>query len=138
VILATIFYAISVNVIRKYLSDLDAISISALAFLFLGPASGIYIYSTDFVSLLFTDGGKTAFIYIVILAVIGTSLAVVIFNKLVKDSSAIFASSVTYLIPIVALLWGVFDGENITIYHLAGVSVILSGVYLVNKKTPTI
>ena len=64
--------------------------------------------------------------------------AVVIFNKLVKDSSAIFASSVTYLIPIVALLWGVFDGENITIYHLAGVSVILSGVYLVNKKTPTI
>ena len=138
VILATIFYAISVNVIRKYLSDLDAISISALAFLFLGPASGIYVFSTDFVSLLFTDGGKTAFIYIVILAVIGTSLAVVIFNKLVKDSSAIFASSVTYLIPIVALFWGVFDGENITIYHLAGVSVILSGVYLVNKKTLTI
>jgi len=73
----------------------------------------------------------------VILAVIGTSLAVVIFNKLVKDSSAIFASSVTYLIPIVALLWGVFDGENITIYHLAGVTVILSGVYLVNKTSPT-
>ena len=137
VILATIFYAISVNVIRKYLSDLDAISISALAFLFLGPASGIYVFSTDFGSLLFTDGGKEAFIYIVILAVIGTSFAVVIFNKLVKDSSAIFASSVTYLIPIVALLWGVFDGENITIYHLAGVTVILSGVYLVNKKIPT-
>jgi len=137
VILATIFYAISVNVIRKYLSDLDGISISALAFLFLGPASGIYVFSTDFVSLLFTDGGKEAFIYIVILAVIGTSFAVVIFNKLVKDSSAIFASSVTYLIPIVALLWGVFDGENITIYHLAGVTVILSGVYLVNKKIPT-
>ena len=134
VILATIFYAISVNVIRKYLSDLDAISISALAFLFLGPASGIYVFSTDFVNLLFTNGGKTAFIYIVILAVIGTSLAVVIFNKLVKDSSAIFASSVTYLIPIVALLWGVLDRENITIYHLAGVTVILSGVYLVNKK----
>lgn len=136
VILATIFYAISVNVIRKYLSDLDAISISALAFLFLGPASGIYVFSTDFVSLLFTDSGKETFIYIVILAVIGTSLAVVIFNKLVKDSSAIFASSVTYLIPIVALLWGVFDGENITMYHLAGVTVILSGVYLVNKKSP--
>ncbi|MAW21241.1 MAG: hypothetical protein CMD16_02455 [Flavobacteriales bacterium] len=133
VILATAFYATSINVIRKYLSDLDAISISALAFLFLGPASAIYLFSTDFLSILFTDKGKSSFVYIVILGVFGTSFAVVIFNKLIQDSSAIFASSVTYLIPIVALLWGVFDEENITIYYLAGVVIILSGVYLVNR-----
>ena len=135
VILATICYAASINVIRKYLSDLDAISISALAFLFLGPTSAIYIFSTDFLSILVTDQGKLSFLYIVILGVVGTSFAVVIFNKLIQDSSAIFASSVTYLIPIVALSWGFFDGENISIYYLAGVTIILSGVYLVNSDS---
>ena len=69
-----------------------------------------------------------------ILAVIGTSFAVVIFNKLIKDSSAIFAASVTYLIPIIAIIWGILDGENITTTHIIGSSIILCGVYLVNKK----
>jgi drug/metabolite transporter (DMT)-like permease len=134
VVLATLFYAISVNVIRKYLADLDAISISALAFLFIGPASGIYVFSSDFMPFLNTDRGISALLYIAILAVIGTSLAVVIFNKLIKDSSAIFASSVTYLIPIVAIFWGVLDGENILFWHIFGTAIILCGVYLVNKK----
>tara|TARA_B110000263_G_scaffold938_1_gene776 strand:+ start:4032 stop:4904 length:873 start_codon:yes stop_codon:yes gene_type:complete len=134
VVLATLFYAISVNVIRKYLADLDAISISALAFLFIGPASGIYVFSSDFMPFLNTDRGISALLYIAILAVIGTSLAVVIFNKLIKDSSAIFASSVTYLIPIVAIFWGVLDGENILFSHIFGAVIILCGVYLVNKK----
>jgi drug/metabolite transporter (DMT)-like permease len=134
VVLATLFYAISVNVIRKYLADLDAISISALAFLFIGPASGIYVFSSDFMPFLNTDRGISALLYIAILAVIGTSLAVVIFNKLIKDSSAIFASSVTYLIPIVAIFWGVLDGENILFWHIFGAAIILCGVYLVNKK----
>ena len=134
VVLATLFYAISVNVIRKYLADLDAISISALAFLFVGPASGIYVFSSDFIPLLNTDGGIRALLYIAILAVIGTSLAVVIFNRLIKYSTAIFAASVTYLIPIVAIFWGMLDGENILFSHIFGAVIILCGVYLVNKK----
>ena len=134
VVLATLFYAISVNVIRKYLADLDAISISTLAFLFIGPASGTYVFSSNFMLFLNTDRGISALLYIAILAVICTSLAVVIFNKLIKDSSAIFASSVTYLIPAVAISWGVLDGENILFSHIFGAAIILCGVYLVNKK----
>ncbi|MBC8265995.1 MAG: DMT family transporter [Flavobacteriales bacterium] len=134
VVLATLFYAVSVNVIRKYLADLDAISISALAFLFIGPACGIYIFRGNFIPLLYSEGGVDALIYIAILAIIGTSLAVVIFNKLIKDSSAIFASSVTYLIPIVAIFWGIWDGEHILLTHIVGATIILCGVYLVNKK----
>ena len=72
--------------------------------------------------------------FISLLAVVGTSSAVVIFNKLINKSSAIFASSVTYLIPIVAILWGIYDGENVTMEHMLSVIIILSGVYLVNKK----
>jgi len=73
-------------------------------------------------------------LYIAILAVIGTSLAVVIFNRLIKYSTAIFAASVTYLIPIVAIFWGMLDGENILFSHIFGAVIILCGVYLVNKK----
>ena len=137
VILATVMYAISINVIKKYLQDLDALSISSLAFLMIGPFSAIYIFNTDFLILSASSAGVEALLYIVLLAVVGTSLAVVIFNQLISRSSAIFASSVTYLIPIVAIFWGVFDGEQVTLIHLLSVVIILSGVYLVNKKSPT-
>ena len=139
VVLATVFYAISINVIKKYLSDLNASSITALAFLIIGPLSSVYLFSTDFTTVLMSnENGMIALVYIALLSVLGTSMAVIIFNKLISRSSAIFASSVTYLIPIVAILWGFFDGEQITFYHFLGMSVILSGVYLVNKKSPTI
>jgi drug/metabolite transporter (DMT)-like permease len=132
-----IMYAISINVIKKYLQDLDALSISSLAFLMIGPFSAIYIFNTDFLVLSASSEGVESLLYIVLLAVVGTSLAVVIFNQLISRSSAIFASSVTYLIPIVAIFWGIFDGEKVTLIHLLSVVIILSGVYLVNKKSPT-
>ena len=72
--------------------------------------------------------------YIFILAVIGTSMAVAIFNILVARTTAIFASSVTYLIPIFAIMWGVIDGENITLQHIFGTAIIFAGIYLVNKQ----
>ena len=135
VVLATVMYAISINVIKKYLQNIDALSVTALAFAIIGPLSAFYIFSTDFLTLVQTEEGIEALLYITLLAIVGTSAAVVIFNKLIIRSSAIFASSVTYLIPIIAILWGVFDGENITIHHILAVIIILSGVYLVNKKS---
>ena len=136
VVLATVMYAVSINVIKKYLQDIDALSITALAFSIIGPLSAFYIFNADFLTLAKTDQGIEAMLYIALLAVVGTSSAVVIFNKLISRSSAIFASSVTYLIPIIAILWGMFDGEIITIHHILAVAIILSGVYLVNKKKP--
>ena len=138
VISATVMYAISINVIKKYLYDLDALSITALAFLLIGPLSAIYIFNTDCLEIATTTNqGVIALGYIALLAVVCTSAAVVIFNKLISQSTAIFASSVTYLIPIVAIFWGVFDGEEVALIHLLSVVIILSGVYLVNKISPT-
>jgi drug/metabolite transporter (DMT)-like permease len=137
VISATVMYAISINVIKKYLYDLDALSITALAFLLIGPLSAIYIFNTDFLEIATTTNqGVISLGYIALLAVVCTSSAVVIFNKLISQSTAIFASSVTYLIPVVAIFWGVFDGEKVALIHLLSVVIILSGVYLVNKKSP--
>jgi drug/metabolite transporter (DMT)-like permease len=135
VILATIFYATSINVIKKYLHDLNASSIAALAFLFIGPLAAIYLFNGRFLYHLQTypDAYK-ALGYIALLAILGTSLAAIIFNRLLNSSSAIFVSSITYLIPIVAIFWGIYDGEIILLNHLLGFVVILSSVYLVNKK----
>jgi len=72
--------------------------------------------------------------YTAILSLVGTGLAVVLFNGLIKETTAIFASSVTYLIPIVAIGWGVLDGEVLSGGQIMFALVILSGVYLVNKK----
>ena len=135
VILATIFYAISINVVKKYLHDLNAPSITALAFLIIGPLAAIYLFNTDFIIKLNSHkDGYMALGYIALLSVLGTSLAVIIFNQLISRSSAIFASSVTYMIPVIAIFWGIFDGEKITEYHLIGMFIIFSGLYLVNKK----
>lgn len=134
IVLATFFYAISINVIKYYLSELGSIHISALTLLFVGPPMGIYIFNTDFMILVQNSAGVEALVFIVILAVVGTSFAIVLFNQLLKKSSAIFASSVTYLIPIVAIVWGILDAENILTQHIIGATIIFLGIYLANKK----
>lgn len=135
VILATIFYAVSMNVIKNYLQDFNASSITAIAFLIIGPFSFVYLSNTDFLYQLNSHpSAYKALGYIALLSIFGTSMASIIFNKLLNRSTAIFTSSITYLIPIVAIFWGFLDGEIITINHIVGFVIILCGVYLVNRE----
>ena len=135
VVVATICYAISLNTIKNYLGELNPIHITGLAFFFVGPPTLIHLFSTDFLEIMNTqEKAWSALGYIFILAVIGTSMAVAIFNKLVARTTAIFASSVTYLIPIFAIMWGVIDGEQIALQHILGTAIIFAGIYLVNKQ----
>ena len=135
VVVATICYAISLNTIKNYLGELNPIHITGLAFFFVGPPTLIHLFSTDFLEIMNTqEKAWSALGYIFILAVIGTSMAVAIFNKLVARTTAIFASSVTYLIPIFAIMWGVIDGEHIALQHILGTAIIFAGIYLVNKQ----
>jgi len=135
VVVATICYAISLNTIKNYLGELNPIHITGLAFFFAGPPTLIHLFSTDFLEIMNTqEKAWSALGYIFILAVIGTSMAVAIFNKLVARTTAIFASSVTYLIPIFAIMWGVIDGEQIALQQILGTAIIFAGIYLVNKQ----
>ncbi len=135
VIAATICYAISVNVIKHHLAEVNPIVITSIAFAYIGPPIGIYLLTSNFTEVLTTnEHGWSALGYLAILAVVGTALAVVVFNYLVKMTNQIFASSVTYLIPIVAIFWGVLDGEIVSWWHALWMSIILGGVYLVNKS----
>lgn len=134
VIMATLCYAISVNSIKKYLQDVNSIVVSSFAFLFIGPPLLVYLFTTDFVYTTFNNPvAPTALMFIVILAVFGTALSLIIFNMLVKQTSALFASTVTYLIPIFAIMWGIIDGEVINLIQILGIVVILIGIYFVNK-----
>jgi drug/metabolite transporter (DMT)-like permease len=136
VLLATICYALSVNIIKKELNDVNSVTAAVWAMMFIGPMAGIYLFGfTDFTSKLYVNPlAYSSLGYIVILAVFGTALSVMVFNKLIRSTNALFASSVTYLIPVVAMCWGIMDGENVQVLHFLLIGLILFGVYLVNKK----
>ncbi|MDX5428860.1 MAG: DMT family transporter [Bacteroidota bacterium] len=135
---ATICYAISVNLIQDRLRHLDSLTITVLSLLSVGIPYLIYLFLTDFTVVLTTHPKALASLgYVILLGVLGTGIAVIFFNYLIKMTSAIFASSVTYLIPVMAIFWGWLDGEPIGLRHAVGVMGILLGVYLVNlKKKP--
>tara|TARA_B100001741_G_scaffold313850_1_gene322764 strand:- start:5134 stop:6003 length:870 start_codon:yes stop_codon:yes gene_type:complete len=133
VIIATICYAISLNTIKNYLQNMSAIDIAGLAFFVVGPFCLLALAFSDFSEKMTIDGAYLALFYVVLLSTVGTSIALVLFNQLVKGTTAIFASSVTYLIPVVAIFWGFTDGEIITLNHFIGIAIILGGIHLINK-----
>lgn len=136
VILAASLYALNVNIIKRHLQDVSALAIAAGNFVFLViPALGILWYSDFFELSVMTDVGLQESIgYIVLLSIFGTAIAKVMFNKLVQISNPVFASSVTYLMPIVSLGWGLLDGENFTTLQFLATLVIIAGVYIGNSS----
>lgn len=103
--------------------------------MFAGVPSGIYLFTTDFVSKTqTTTGAGFSLLSILLLGLMGTAFSTFLFNKLIRVSGALFASSVTYLIPFVAILWGLGAGETLRAQQLLGFAAILFGVYLINRK----
>lgn len=135
VVIATLSYGISVNIIKAKLGGVNSITATVWAMLFIGPPAGIYLFTTDFVSRMQAHPQAWhALGFVAILAVFGTSLSVIVYNTLIKQAGTLFAASVTYAIPIVAMLWGLFDHESVTAWHFVFIGVILCGVWLVNRK----
>ncbi len=134
VLAASICYAANVNLIKRYLSDLTPLSITTGNFLILlFPALGI-LFFTDFFEVVHVEKVQHSLWFILILGVVGTGIANVIFFKLIQISSPVFATSVTYLIPVIAIFWGLLDNEVLTFVQCVGAFIILIGVYLSAKK----
>lgn len=134
ILLATALYGLSINVVRNRLSHRKPIWIAAYS---LGAAAIpgwiLTIVLGTGAQLSQHPDGMFSAAAILILGVVGTALALILFNAIIQRSSALFASSVTYVIPLVAISWGLMDGENIGIEHLVYGLVILSGVRLIAK-----
>jgi drug/metabolite transporter (DMT)-like permease len=134
VLIATVCYATNVNLIKKYLSDMKPLSITTGNFLVMLVPAIFILYFTDFSAKMSLQATQNAMFFVMILGIVGTGVANVIFFKLIQISTPIFASSVTYLIPIVACLWGILDNEMLTPLQFIGAFIILIGVYLSSKK----
>lgn len=134
VVAAAACYGIGANTLKAKVSDLSPFTVTTLAFSIIGPFAGLYLwYSGAFTQIATEPAAQQAILYLVALGVIGTAFALVVFNYLIQSVSALYASTVTYIIPMVALMWGMLDGETIGLAHVAGLILILAGIKLTGK-----
>ncbi len=135
VVLATIFYGFNVNVVSKKLKEVGSLNIAAIAFTSLMIPSVIMLFITGFHQLPLHE---TSYLWSVAasstLGIMGTAVASILFYILVKRAGGLFASTVTYGIPFIALGWGLLAGEFITLQQVACLAIILAGVYITNRS----
>ncbi|MCB0514824.1 MAG: DMT family transporter [Chitinophagales bacterium] len=135
IVLATICYAISVNVVKKYCQNIPSATLTMASFSLVMPFAVIYLlFFSNFSSIIQQPNAPLALGYIAILAGVGTALANSLFFYLTQQTNALFASSVTYGMPLVALSWGFLDGEPLSIIHFVAFALIISGVYLIYQS----
>jgi drug/metabolite transporter (DMT)-like permease len=134
ILIASLLYGINTNFIKTQLKQIDSLSIPAFAFFFIGPLAIIYLLSTNLHSTIHNPNFWLSTASIATLAFISSFLALIIFNLVIKHTSAIFASTPTYLMPIIGIMWGLIDHEKISIQQIFAITIILTGVSLVNKN----
>jgi len=133
VFMAILSVAISINIVSFALPKLTGIEIAALAFLFVGPMAGCFLISTDLSAPLASETFVHSTIMLGLLAIL-TFAGVIFYNQLIKKSSHVFAASIAYIIPIVAIFWGiVIGGDHISIIQIASIILILVGVNLTHR-----
>ena len=133
---ATLCYAISVNGIKAYLGHVNSLTATVWSFTLIGPVAAIYLFGfTDVVAHATQHPeGMRSLGFVSILAIVGSALSVVVYNTLIKLSGTVFAASCTYLIPIVAIGWGLFDGEIINLAQILAVIVVITGIWMINSS----
>lgn len=135
VIAATILYGFAGNLIKKFVDKFDPIVLVSLTMLLVGPLSLGILLTTNFVEQATSHPDALfSIISILVLGAVGTAYALGLFNKLVHQTNAVFASSVTYLIPIAAIGWGIVDNEALFPLHFVGMGIIIFGIFLINKN----
>lgn len=131
---ATFLYGLNTNILSYHLSEVRPIVISSFSVGLMGIPALTTLLFTDFFSKIFLEENRLFILYYLILGVINSGLAAVLYNYLLKITTPVFASSVTYLIPVVATLAGMVDGERVGWMHLSGMGIILFSIFILNKK----
>ena len=135
VLIASVGYALNVNILKKYLNELSPLAIATGNFVVIVIPALLILIGTGYFDEIWTvPEVQVSTGYLAILALFGTALAKILFNKMIQISSPVFASSVTYTMPVVAVLWGIFDGERFGWYQAISALIVLFGVYLANER----
>ena len=135
VVLATIFYGFNVNMVHKHLHHIGSIQIASVALTLNAIPALIVLYFTGYFNLPLSDSGilySTG--HAALLGILGTAIASIIFYVLIKRAGAVFSSMVTYGIPVIANFWGIIYGEEVGLKQFGCLALILTGVYLANRK----
>ncbi|MEM9547795.1 MAG: EamA family transporter [Bacteroidota bacterium] len=134
VVFGTLCYGMSGNLVKHYFQNVDSLIISAVSFCLIGgPAIGYLIYCGALTGLEWTQEQTFSFGAVMILSLVGTVLATIVFYRLIQETTAVFGSSVAYVMPLVAMGWGFLDGEPIGLVIILSMVLILTGVYLIKK-----
>jgi drug/metabolite transporter (DMT)-like permease len=134
ILLATLSYGLNVNIVAQYLRALDPTKMATVSLALMAIPAGVVVVQQQVFSIArYDDDARWSIAAVVLLGVVGSAIATVLFYRLIKSAGGLFASLVTYAVPIVALFWGVLAHENVTVLQVFCLLIILGGVYLVNK-----
>lgn len=135
VLVATVCYGINLNLIKYKIADLSPLTITGISLMMASIPATLYLFlGTDFVEQVQQPGAVLSLVSVLTLGIIGTAGALIIFNHVVQLTNTVFTSSVTYLIPIVAMVLGILDGEEFWLQHAVGMFAILIGVWFANRR----
>lgn len=136
IVLACVLYGTNVNWVKFKIHHVAPLTLTSVALLMIGPLAIIYLFgfTEATTKLAEVDGAWTALGFIVVLGLMSTAIATYLFAVLLKISSPLFASSVTYLMPLVSVAWGLLDNEQLAAGHLVGMVLIIGGVWLANYR----
>jgi drug/metabolite transporter (DMT)-like permease len=135
IVAATILYGFNVNLVKKFFNDHDPTTLTAASFMFFGPFSIFILLNGNFFEVMNSSRDALfSLASVTLLSLFSTVLATVLFFRLVQRSNAIFASSVSFMAPVVALMWGLLDGETFNFIYILSLILILTGVYLTRNN----
>lgn len=133
IVIATVCYGLNINIVKQFLNEVPSLAISSVSVAMGGLLAFLFIFLPRHENYAMTEERWLPFAALVFLGIFSTAMAQVLFYKLIKETSAIFASSTTYIMPIVAVMWGLLDGEVFHLVHALGILGILTAVVLIRK-----
>jgi drug/metabolite transporter (DMT)-like permease len=133
-LIGSLCYGFSSNIIKLKLKELKPIVVTGAALMTQAPLAILFLFILGIPEKAMSTSLHTeSFLYITLLAIMGTSIAVLVFNYLIKHTTVLFAASVTYLVPMFAMAIGFFAGETISIHYFIGMGIIIAGVWLTSR-----
>jgi drug/metabolite transporter (DMT)-like permease len=138
ILIATVFYGLTVNLVSHYLKGYDGFKIASISLAVMGIPAGWLMWREGVFSIArYDDEARISIAIACLLGVVGSAIATALYYILIQKAGGLFASLVTYAIPIVAMIWGVIAKERITVLQVVCLAIILAGVYIASLNAQT-
>jgi drug/metabolite transporter (DMT)-like permease len=135
ILIATIFYGINVNLVSQYLKGIDGLKIASVSLAIMALPSAAIMWQQNVFSIArYDEEARWSIAVACLLGIVGSAIATAVYYILIQRAGGLFASLVTYAIPIVAMIWGLLANETITAVEIGCLGIILAGVYLANRS----